>query len=151
MFRNIYFVVYLQRLLLPLATSAVDNVLTFDIKASWINDKLLLHFLNKVTQLDVVNLTYVFITLCVYSALLAPPVFFSSLIWNISYLKHSSKGISWFFSIYAYILLNISYLHCLDLILCLYLWARTCGSIICIAIRSFRSLWCDCIFFMYSK
>ena len=36
-------------------------------------------------------------------------------------------------------------------VLCLYLWARACSSVICIAITSFKSLWCDCIFFMYSR
>ena len=36
-------------------------------------------------------------------------------------------------------------------VLCLYLWARACSSVSCIAITSFKSLWCDCIFFMYSR
>ena len=70
---------------------------------------------------------------------------------NVRSLKHCSKGNSWICSIYACIFFKISYLHYLDLVLCLYLSARTCSSIICIAIASFKSMWRDCIFFMYSN
>ena len=42
---------------------------------------------------------------------------------------------SWFCSIYAYIFINISYLGCLDLVLCFDLRARTCSIVICISIN----------------
>ena len=81
------------------------------------------------------------------------PKYFSVL-WSkiYGYLKHSSKTNFWFWSIYALLVLAWILFTCsFYSILCLYLWARVCSSVICIAIKSFKSLWCDCIFFMYSR
>ena len=60
--KSIYFVEYLQRALLPIAVSAVENVLTFGFHFggfwtfAWINNELMLHFLDKVRQVDAINL-----------------------------------------------------------------------------------------------
>ena len=102
--KSTYFVEYLQRALLPIAVSAVENVLTFGFHFggcwtfAWINNKLMLHFLHKVRQIDVINLTYLhkvgeihvtnltyfFITLCLCFALLASLVFLN--LWSKIYL-----------------------------------------------------------------
>ena len=94
-FKNIYFVEYLQRVLLPIAPSAVESVLTFiipiwqlcKIKNKWINNKLLLNFLQLVRQLDVMDLTSFLVTLCAYSPLLASSLFFD--FWSKAYLAWS--------------------------------------------------------------
>ena len=86
-FNNTYLVEYLQQLLLAIAAWAFRerfNVQYFHFggicKATWISNKLLLHFLHKVRQLEVINLTYLFITLWVYSALFATQYF--SVLWK---------------------------------------------------------------------
>ena len=81
-FVNTYFVEYPQRLLLPIAASAVENILTFNIAILVAFAKLPKKITNcscilhRVRQLNVINLTYFFITLCVYSVLFCSPSIF---------------------------------------------------------------------------
>ena len=89
-FKNTHFAEYLQQVLLPIAASAVESVLTFIIpiwqlckmKNKWINNKLLLNFLQLLRQLDVMDLTAFLVALCAYSPLLAPSLFFGFLVWG---------------------------------------------------------------------
>ena len=108
-FKNTHFAEYLQQVLLPIAASAVESVLTFIIpiwqlckmKNKWINNKLLLNFLQLLRQLDVMDLTAFLVALCAYSPLLAPSLFFGFLIWGMSCLGHTFRGVSWFCGVYA--------------------------------------------------
>ena len=108
-FKNTHFAEYLQQVLLPIAASAVESVLTFIIpiwqlckmKNKWINNKLLLNFLQLLRQLDVMDLTAFLVALCAYSPLLAPSLFFGFLVWGMSCLGHAFRGVSWFCGVYA--------------------------------------------------
>ena len=74
-FKNIDFVEQLQRLFLPIDASAAGNVSSFNIFILAALEKvpeITVVFLHKVKKLDVINLTYFLITLCVHSAFLAP-------------------------------------------------------------------------------
>ena len=127
--KSIYFVEY-------------QNVLTFGFHFggfwtfAWINNKLMLHFLHKVRQVDAINLTNLHkvgeVRTCNKSNVLLHNIMFVFCptcklrifqFFDLKYIlpKTFFQGISWFFRIYLYIFIRITYLNCLNLVLCLYL------------------------------